>query len=203
MLQETTFSLSRKAPQAKERRQDERTLTLLRVGSLLVAGERELCLVRNISAGGMMAHVYSHLEIGREVGVELKTDESIPARVIWAQDGNVGFEFESPIDVEEMLASGTLLPDGRQPRAPRIEVDRLGELRVGAHIYPINTHDISQGGVGIELDQDIEPGTAVVLTLPNLRPLYGVLRWCDGGRAGVSFNQVIPFAELMGWLRSN
>jgi hypothetical protein len=27
------------------------------------------------------------------------------------------------------------------------------------------------------------------------------VRWYKDGRAGISFNQVIPFHDLMGWLR--
>src|SRR3712207_7884086 len=57
-VEETTFSFSNAAPQPDRRRQ-ARHLTILRVGTLIIDGRRELCLIRNISAGGVMAHVYS------------------------------------------------------------------------------------------------------------------------------------------------
>ena len=56
--EETTFSLSTVAPMPDEKRHFSRYLTILRVGALIADG-RELCLIRNISAGGLMAHVYS------------------------------------------------------------------------------------------------------------------------------------------------
>jgi hypothetical protein len=31
--------------------------------------------------------------------------------------------------------------------------------------------------------------------------LHGVVRWCAGGFAGIAFNQVIPFHELIAWLK--
>jgi len=61
VVEETTFSFSTRAPQPPERRRDTRHITILRVGTILVDGRRELCLIRNISAGGLMAHVYSQL----------------------------------------------------------------------------------------------------------------------------------------------
>jgi hypothetical protein len=29
------------------------------------------------------------------------------------------------------------------------------------------------------------------------------VRWCGEGLAGIAFNQLIPFGELMSWLRSD
>ena len=46
-------------------------------------------------------------------------------------------------------------------------------------------------------------GAHVVLSLEKFRPVHGVVRWCQDGLAGIAFNQVIPFHELMGWLRAD
>ena len=198
---ETVFSFSEEAPRPPERRNEPRHLTILRVGALVGPEGRELCLIRNISAGGLMAHVYSPHAEGDRVAVELKSNLQIPGSILWVDDSNVGIEFDEPIAVEEMLADQAALDNGWQPRPPRVEVDRLATLRVGARFYGVNTRDISQGGVKIETDQPIEPGTAVVLELENFHPLHGVVRWYNGGHAGIAFNQVVPFNELMAWLK--
>ena len=177
-------------------------MTILRVGTIFIGGRRELCLIRNISAGGLMARVYSILAKDDPVAVELKTGERIEGRITWSEDGNVGVAFNEPIDVESMLASQTTLAKGLRPRLPRVEVDRLAMLRVGSHAYGVSTRDISQGGVKIETDAPFVEGQDVVLTLEKFRPLQGVIRWYDGGLCGIAFNQVIPFHELMGWLRN-
>jgi hypothetical protein len=200
---ETIFSLSERAPQPPpaERRNDPRHLTILRVGALIGSGGRELCLIRNISAGGLMAHVYSQHVPGERVAIELKTNHQISGKVIWAEGSNIGVQFDAPIDVSEMLSSQAALDNGWRPRLPRIEVDRLATLRCGARLYGVNTQDISQGGVKVETDEPLEVGAEVVLTLDKFRPVHGVVRWCAAGMAGISFNQLIPFNELMGWLR--
>lgn len=201
-LEETIFSFSTEAPSPPERRQQRRYMTILRVGSLFIDDKRELCLIRNISAGGLMAHIYSPLEVGRTVDVELKSNHRIPGSVSWVQDNNVGVTFDAPIDVEDMLASQTVLENGWQPRLPRVEIDCLATLRVGARLYGVSTRDISQGGIKVDIDEAIEDGVPAVLTLDGFRPIEGVVRWYQDGVCGIAFNQVIPFRELMTWLRA-
>jgi hypothetical protein len=200
--EETTFSFSKLAPRPPERRQAPRHLTILRVGALIGPEGRELCLIRNISAGGLMVHVYSRHEYGESVAVELKGNQQTKGKVIWVCDSNIGIQFDDPIDVAEILSNQAALDNGWQPRLPRIELDRLATLRCGAKLYGVNTRDISQGGVKIECDQPLEVGREVVLTMERFRPLQALVRWCEGGMAGLSFNQLIPFPELMGWLKT-
>jgi hypothetical protein len=196
------FSFSSETPRPRERRQNQRHMTILRVGTLFAGGRRELCLIRNISAGGLMAHIYSRLGDGDRVSVELKANQRIDGRVTWIEGSNVGISFDAPIDVEEMLASHSGLENGWRPRLPRVEVDRLATLRIGARVYGVGVRDISQGGVKLETDQPIDSGEDVVLSLEKLSTVQGVTRWYQAGFCGISFNQVIPFKDLMGWLRS-
>jgi hypothetical protein len=74
-------------------------------------------------------------------------------------------------------------------------------MRVGARTYWVHTCDVSQGGVKIDTDQPLEAGTAVVITLENLRPLAGTVRWQKGRACGIAFNDLLPFEELIGWLK--
>ena len=198
--QETTFSFSDRTPLPGERRRDPRHLTILRVGALIGPDGRELCLIRNISAGGLMAHVYSCHAIGEAVSVELKGHEPIAGSVAWVDASNIGVQFEEQIDVADMLSCHGTAESGIQPRLPRVEVDRLATLRCGHRLTGVNTRDISQGGVKVETDEPLEVGAQVVITMEKFRPVQGVVRWCGGGLAGIAFHQLLPFGELMAWL---
>jgi len=199
--EETTFSFPEEAPQRPDRRRQPRHITILRVGSVIVGGRRELCLIRNISAGGLMAHVYSRMQEGQALEVELKSNQRLSGTVSWVEGANIGISFETLVDVEELLAAQSSDENGWRPRLPRVEVDRLGTVRAGSHVYPFSTRDISQGGLKIEVDHPLNSGTEVVVTLDKFRPVPGVVRWAGDGLCGISFNQVIPFHELMTWLR--
>jgi hypothetical protein len=200
---ETGFSFSREVPAPPERRHSARHLKILRVGTLILAGRRELCLIRNISAGGLMAHVYSKLTTGDRVQVELKTRQPIAGEVVWVREANAGIRFDSKMDVAELLANPAVLDNGWRPRTPRVEVDRMATLRAGARTYWVHARDISQSGVKVEADQPPAAGAEVVLALEGFRPLAGVVRWSRDDGCGIAFNQLIPFGELIGWLKQD
>jgi len=63
-VETTLYSLAPLPPCLPERRNDERHMSLLRVGSLVIGDRRELCLIRNVSVGGMLIRAYSAIEPG-------------------------------------------------------------------------------------------------------------------------------------------
>ncbi|HYJ30820.1 MAG TPA: PilZ domain-containing protein [Allosphingosinicella sp.] len=183
-----------------DRRRDIRHLTILRVGTLVVDGRRELCLVRNISAGGLMAMVCSPFEADQHIAIELRPDQPIAGTVTWARDSTIGVAFDGKVDIAEALSNSGMLDNGWRPRMPRVPVDWMATLRAGARTYWVSTRDISQGGVKVETDQPLDIGGETMVTLENFRPIPGVVRWHKENVAGISFNQIIPFHELGRWL---
>lgn len=199
-VEETSISLSPVIPAPPERRTGQRHLTILRVGALTVDGVRELCLVRNISAGGVMAHVYREIAVGTRVEIEIRNDDPIAGKVVWEADSNIGIAFDRKIDVPDLLATSKMLEDGRRNRRPRVRIDRAAKVRCGAEVHLVHASDVSQGGVKIETEAALPVNGDVVVTLEGFRPLPGIVRWSHDGSAGISFIQVIPIAELCAWL---
>lgn len=200
-VEQTTFSIHEEVPERGGRRQMPRLLTLLRVGSIIIDGRRELCLIRNISAMGLMIHVYSRMAEGEAVEVELKTGQQISGTVKWIDGSNVGLEFDTPIDVMAMLASHLVGGTDLKPRMPRVEVRAPATLRMGGHSYRVATRDISQGGAKVALSTVLPPDAEVVLSMEGFHSLHGVVRWCDGESAGITFNAVVPWPQLVRWLK--
>ena len=98
-VETTLYSLGASAPEPEERRVGERHLSLLRVGALMIGDRRELCLIRNISAGGMLIRAYSKIEAGTRLSIELKRGEPVEGVARWIKDECVGVSFDTPIDV--------------------------------------------------------------------------------------------------------
>jgi len=195
----TLYSLSNAPPAADgDRRDDQRHMTLYRVGSLLVEGRRELCLIKNISAGGMMVRLYCSVEGGTPVTVELKSGQPISGKVSWTREHVAGIAFDQPIDVIDILSSTM---DGPRPRMPRIETVCHATLREGSNALRVRVCDISQGGVKIESEHILPRGADVVVTLPGLDPQPGLASWVDNGFIGVSFNRLLSLGELVSWLQ--
>lgn len=199
---ETSYSFSTAAPSPPERRGSERHVKILRVGVLVIDGRRELCLIRNISAGGLMAHVYSSLKIDQRITVELRTHEPIAGRIAWVRDANVGVAFDTPADIEALLANPANLDNGWRARSPRIEVERAAIVRVDGVASPARILDISQSGVKLETKAPLAVNRDVVLTPDGMDPIAGVVRWRDDEKAGIVFNRIIPLADLISWIKA-
>lgn len=197
-VETTLYSLSDRAPDPVERRDGERYLTLFRVGSVLIEERRELCLIKNISAGGMMIRPYCKIEPGTPVSVELKRGEQIPGKVSWVRDDTAGITFDEHIDVVELLATSM---DGPRPRMPRVEVRCIASVRQGSNVYGMRAHDVSQGGLKVESDRELEVGSDVLVTLPGLASKQAIVRWRDGRAYGITFNRLLALPELVDWLR--
>ena len=144
LVETTNYSLSAEAPLCPDRRADERYVSLLRVGALTVDGRRELCLIRNISAGGMMIRPYSPIPVGAQLSVELKQGDSVSGIAQWSDSGMVGVVFDEPIDVVALLTGS----DGKpQPRMPRIELNCSALIRHDGDVFRVEVVNISQGGI--------------------------------------------------------
>jgi len=199
-VETTLYSLSGAAPGAPEdRRTGDRLMTLYRVGSLLIAEKRELCLIRNISAGGMMVRTFCPIPEGTRLSVELKCGQPISGVVSWTRDIHVGISFDDPVDIIDLLSTSA---EGPRPRQPRIEVSSFVTLREGATIYRMRTCDISQGGLKVQCDTPLTPGSDVVVTLAGIEPQPGVVRWTHANQIGVTFNRLLALPTLVEWLRA-
>jgi len=195
-VETTLYSMSSEPPVAESRSSD-RHLTLFRVGSIFIGETRELCLVKNISAGGALIRAYCSLETGQKLTVEIKEGRPVSGRVSWLRGSDFGIEFDSPIDVVELLTPDS---EGRRPRMPRAETSCIGFVREGAVVHRAQILNISQGGISAEIPNALTMGGDVTVSLTGLPPQQGVVRWSSSGRYGISFNTVIGLPMLIDWL---
>lgn len=198
LVETTQYSLSSDTPKCPDRRGAERYVSLLRVGAMLVDGRRELCLIRNVSAGGMMIRPYSPIAVGTQISVELKQGTAVSGVAQWSDDGLIGVAFDEAIDVLQLLNAPTGKP---RPRMPRIELTCIATLRHEGTVFRAPVMNISQGGICVKSPVDLTLDRDVVVTLAGLHAAAGVVKWQDGEYFGIGFNRVYPVAELMAFLQ--
>lgn len=179
---------------------EERQVSLYRVGALDVEGRRELCVIRNVSSGGMMINAYSQIAPETVVSIEFKHGDPIKGVVVWTRDNMVGVQFDEPIDVSAVLASS---PDGPRPRMPRIDIHSPVTVREEAKIYRMCAIDISQGGVCVEGKDKLTIGADVVVSIGGLAPEAAVVRWHNGDCYGLGFNRLLSVPTLADWLQQH
>ena len=189
--------MSAEPPAEGNRRVDERHLTLFRVGTIIIGDRRELCLVKNISAGGALIRAYCLLQPDMKLHIELKERQPVSGVVTWTKGTDAGITFDQRVDVIELLKSSG---DDPRPRMPRIEVHCVCFVREGAILHRAIMHNISQGGLNVETLNCLSVNADVTVSIPGMPPQDSVVRWADGNRHGLSFNTVLPLAGLVSWL---
>ena len=176
---------------ADERRHGARHIAVMRVAKLHTRFGEELCLVRNISAGGLMASIWSDLAIGDALTAEFKSGHRASGHVVWRRENRIGVQFDAETDVATVLGGDEDPAPGFHPRAPRINIRARGRLRCGARIA--------------SADPDVweKIDGAIVLSVTGLPPIEGTARWHDASNAGLAFNSPIPLDTIARWIAEN
>ena len=187
------------AAPADERGADR--IRTLRVGAVEYDGRRELCLIRSISDGGLMLHVYAPIKAGQSVVVELKCSHRLPGTIGWVEGSNAGMRFDEPVDIVAILASQADPAKGGAPRIPRVERERAIKVSIGGKAHRLDTINISQGGVRVRAPAPLPTAVDAIVTLDGVAPIPGRLLWCQGGVAGIAFNHTLALPDLVAWLQ--
>jgi hypothetical protein len=184
-----------------DRRAHQRHLTIFRVAKLTSGNVESLCVARNLSSSGMMIEVLAHYGVGRKVQVSLADEQYLESQIVWQRDLTIGVEFESEIDVSNVLAKPPIMRNGSMRRMPRMPIREHAQLHAGSRSLPIEICDISLHGVRIKTNHELGGHDRLWVVVNGLDPICGTLRWRFGEYAGIEFSSVVPISRLMQWLR--
>jgi hypothetical protein len=183
-----------------ERRDGARHIAVLRVGRLQTEQGDQLCVVRNISPGGLMFECLHPPGVGEAVMVEWRTDKQMRGLVRWSREGAAGIQFATQVDVERMLKEerSTLLRV--RPRQPRFV--RRGTVRLIGEGEPVTGHifDISIGGLSCRTDEPLRKGEPIAAVLDGVAATNAEIRWIKGDAVGIRFERPLPWRAFQQWL---
>lgn len=184
-----------------DRRRNARHVTVLRVAKLRTDYGEELCLVRNISSTGLMAHIYSTLEVGDPITAEFKSGQSVPGKIAWRREGMIGVQFNRRVDAAAILSNDDRPPAEEQySRPPRVKMEVRARMRIGARYSMVTLIEISQGGANIRTCEAREMDERVVLLVNGLPPIEGSVRWQEGENVGIAFDVPVRLDALASWV---
>jgi small nuclear ribonucleoprotein (snRNP)-like protein len=189
----------------RDRRVGERQLSVLRVARL-VAGEVDaLCLIRNISTGGMMIECFHPLAPGDRVTIELKSDRQLGATVRWVDAHHAGVSFDAPVEISKLLAhqdSSVRFGRGRSPRFERSASVRLlvNHRRLVGEVRNISLYGLCVAVHPVDL---LHVDELVEVSLEGFDRLEGAVRWIGPGLVGLMFTRPLTYRQLQPWLQTH
>ena len=180
---------------APDLRGAQRFTLVLRVGKLITGQGEFLCVLRDISGGGLKVRLFHELGISDPCELELSNGANYRLEPVWQRDCHVGFRFaDGWIDIHEMIEEVGQFPK----RHIRLRLNSPHPvLLAGAGLtLPGHIHDISQHGTALKLDGKLPVGVQLRLDAFELPTLHGRVRWRSGGLHGLVFQQGFRLDEL-------
>jgi len=176
-------------------------------GEITIADEHIPCAIRDLSLGGALVHIKTHLDITENTDARVVLDGMDvegAVTVRWsgtAPEGGtlIGLKFEH---LEGKHAYSKQSPAAGDYYQKRLDVRRPdhqgGTLHVQEQEYTFNTRDMSLGGVAIHTDQkcNFSAGTTVNITLDAIKVRGdAIVRWVrpdedNGTIIGLKFLQL-------------
>lgn len=171
----------------RERRATDRHRSVLTAGKIVFDGRDHFCLVRNVSAGGLMIEMRRPPRTGRRVQIETAGLNPCRATVIWSEDRLVGLEFEQPQNVDIVCRRG-VADAGLIVRGPRFRCNRIAEFIADDRSCIVEVVNISVGGAKLRGVSGIGINASGRLVMGKpMPPLAGSVRWRVGEDIGFKF----------------
>ncbi|UAK24135.1 PilZ domain-containing protein [Sphingomonas nostoxanthinifaciens] len=190
------------AAELSERRQATRHTTVFQVARIISGDRDELCILRNVSPGGLKAELYMAIAPGARVVIELKTGFRLDGTAVWAREPFVGVQFDAPVAIMEMLkrcAPDVLFDRGRPPR---LETELPAMLRINGIETPTRISNISQSGMKIAVPHRLGIDTRCEVRLPVLGWRRACVRWSEPDEAGLMLVQPFLYPDFVAWRRA-
>jgi hypothetical protein len=185
----------------EERRAQERSAIVFRPALIEVGSTACFCLVRNLSASGLMGQVYTHFWENMPVTVHFHSDKAVTGVLLWSKDGKIGVRFDETIDVSktiELMGQPTI--EGKINRGPRVPIHCEGDWFMDNRVDPVQLQDISQNGVKVITAAPVWLGDEGMLRIRGLEPRKAVARWIQNDIVGLQFTRPLGFQELAHWV---
>jgi hypothetical protein len=183
------------APQADpaEEQPDQRLasrMSLMMRPAKLIADDREfLCVVRNVSDGGVGLRLFHDLPEHWYLAIEFDNGQRHAINVIWRKGEQMGCSFTHPIAPQ-------IDDEPFARRQPRLNVEIEATLHVDGETTPVVIRDLSIQGASIDCKRWLMIDELVRLEARPLPAIYAKVRWRRPPRFGLIFEQVFGMAEL-------
>lgn len=173
---------------APDQRADKRFTLILRSGKLITPAGEFLCVLRDISNGGLKVRLFHPLALDSACEIELSGGERYRLEPAWQRGQEAGLRFaDVPVDIEQFLDQAGPFPK----RAIRLGLRGGWPIRLhgSGAILPAVICDLSQHGSAVLCGSRLPIGQLVAIEAEGLGTIDARVRWRRGERYGLVFQQ--------------
>lgn len=176
-----------------EQRREPRFALLLRTAKLVSPQGEFLCIIRDVSAGGVRLRLFHDLPDGFSKSMlELGNGDQLPVDVVWQNNGEAGFRFARKVDLEAFVCEASPYPK----RPIRLRMDVPAVISFGANRIRVRLRNISRQGACIESEDLIALHQALRIEGQCLPELEATVCWRKGSQYGLVFDRIMPMGDL-------
>ncbi|MEQ1497725.1 MAG: PilZ domain-containing protein [Novosphingobium sp.] len=180
------------ATNATDPRQEQRHTLMLRTAKVVCQSGEYVCLVRDVSAGGVGLRFLHDVPEEKRIFLELANGALYPIERTWADQGQAGYRFAAQVVLENFLSEASLF--AHRPVRLRLKVPVL--LTVDGHDFRAMLADISRCGAKLNVDRLLPQGAFARFDAAGLPLRFGHIRWRKDHDHGIVFQEAIPLEEL-------
>jgi hypothetical protein len=171
-------------------------------GAIIIAGARQPCAIRKISALGVTVGSTFAPALGDRAFVELATGQRASGKIAWTGRNQLGVRFDDSIDVIALL-NRKLVSQVRERRTmPRLEVRCPVHVKCGGQFFLATLRNISARGLQVEGDELPAIGAYVSAFLEGLNIPPGEVVWKRSRLAGVETVDELSWTSIIPWVRA-
>lgn len=175
-----------------DQRATPRFALLLRAAKLIGPCGEYLCIVRDVSETGAKLRLFHSLAGIDQLALETATGERIAIDPVWEHEGEAGFRFLQPIDVQRFIAEA-----GPYPKRPiRVAVDHRARITVAGQTSTVRVRDLSRQGARIESEGHLALGQQLRIEADELPQFEATVCWRRAPAYGLVFRQLMGLEEL-------
>ncbi|RGP41991.1 hypothetical protein BPTFM16_02302 [Altererythrobacter insulae] len=175
-----------------EQRSARRYSLLIRPAKLSSAHGELICVLRDVSRTGVSAKLFHKLPSGEQFTLELQNGHTYDMVKVWERDGEAGFEFANPVDVNALIAEASQYPKRglRLALSFPVTVSAIS----GAHMAYVE--NISQQGARIECAGKLAIDQNIRIEGEGVRETRAKVRWRRGESYGVVFDDTFTLRDF-------
>lgn len=173
--------------QSEDRRQEGRTISVLRVCCIEASGGTSFALLRNISPSGAQIEADLPDPIGAPVCYFFDDESRIQATIAWKHDGRIGL-------ANREITAANIKSFPR--RSLRVPLCAPGKVWANGNEFNAEIANISQTGAQIVGNFDLPTGALISVEIGKLVLPNVTVRWTANNYVGVKFERPLHLREL-------